>query len=230
MVGKRRHANLEPLMERLGYQFQDLALLRQALTHRSVAEKNNERLEFLGDSILNFVVAKALYLRAQHAPEGALTRFRAFLVNGDTLALLARELNIGDYLRLGSGELKSGGADRDSILADAVEAIIAAIYLDSQTITQCEAVILSWYGERISEVLQKKLEKDPKTKLQEYLQQRGYDVPAYEVTAIEGQAHAQVFTVNCRVDALTMQTIATGTSRRRAEQLAAEYMLRELGQ
>lgn len=227
---KRNALNLEPLMQRLGYAFQDVELLRQALTHRSMAEKNNERLEFLGDSILNFVVAEALYTRASHASEGSLTRFRANLVNGDTLAILARELELGQYLRLGSGELKSGGTDRDSILADAVEAVIAAIYLDSQTILTCKEVIISWYGDRITEVLKKKLEKDPKTKLQEYLQQKGYDVPIYEVIAMTGHAHAQTFSVSCTINALDKQTKATGTSRRRAEQLAAEHMLTELGQ
>lgn len=227
---KRSDLNLEPLMQRLGYVFKNIDLLRQALTHRSMAEKNNERLEFLGDSILNFVVAEALYTRATHASEGALTRFRANLVNGDTLAILARELGLGDYLRLGSGELKSGGSDRDSILADTVEAVIAAMYLDSQTILTCRQVILAWYGDRLTEVLQKKLEKDPKTKLQEYLQQKGHDVPIYEVTAMTGHAHAQTFTVSCTISALAKQTIAMGTSRRRAEQLAAEHMLTELGQ
>lgn len=227
---KRHDSNLTPLMQHLGYAFQDVELLRQALTHRSMAEKNNERLEFLGDSILNFVVADALYARAAHASEGSLTRFRANLVKGDTLAILARELELGHYLRLGSGELKSGGTDRDSILADAVEAVIAAIYIDSQSIETCKQVIMHWYGERVTEVLKKKLEKDPKTKLQEYLQQKGHDVPTYEVIAMTGHAHEQMFLVSCTISALGKQTQAKGTSRRRAEQLAAEHMLTELGQ
>ncbi len=227
---KRSQLDLMPFMRQLGYTFSNIELLQQALTHRSMAEKNNERLEFLGDSILNFVIAEALYVRAAHANEGALTRFRANLVNGDTLALIARELDLGDYLRLGSGELKSGGTERDSILADALEAVIAAMYQDCQDLFICRDVILAWYGDKVEAVLHKKLEKDPKTKLQEYLQQKGYALPVYEVITITGQAHAQTFTIRCRIAALDKETIATGTNRRRAEQLAADRMLNDLGQ
>lgn len=229
LMKPRDKLSLDPLMQTLGYTFQDLTLLRLALTHRSVSDDNNERLEFLGDSILNFVIADTLFTQAARAREGSLTRIRASLVKGDTLAVIARELGLGDYLILGTGELKSGGTSRDSILADALEAVIAAVYLDSGSITVCQQHILSWFQTRIPEALAKKVEKDPKTRLQELLQQRGIAVPIYEITAIAGEAHAQTFTVICRVAALEQTTLASGSSRRRAEQMAAELMLTTLG-
>lgn len=199
----------------------------QALTHRSMHSQNNERLEFLGDSIVNFVIAEALFHEQENAKEGELSRLRASLVKGETLAQLAREFNLGDYLLLGSGELKSGGMHRDSILADAMEAIIAAMYCDAG-MELCKEKIKQWFTSRLKNISSLKT-KDPKTRLQEYLQGRGYDLPDYEVLAIEGEAHAQQFTVSCKVDKLKLNTVGKGGSRRKAEQEAAENMLATLG-
>ncbi len=213
----------------LGYEFSQPQLLIAALSHRSVRGNNNERLEFLGDSIVNFIIAEALYSRCPKAREGELSRLRASLVKGDTLATMAREFALGPYLKLGSGELKSGGRERDSILADAVEAIIAAIYLDSNMET-CRKCILGWYAERLDNLSLLSDLKDAKTRLQEYLQARHFDLPQYEVERIDGEAHAQVFHVECRVEKLSQVAQGCGSSRRKAEQTAAEAMLKLLSQ
>jgi len=219
--------NLNTLCRSLGYNFRDLGLLETALTHRSVGSHNNERLEFLGDAVLSFVISAELYRRFDSANEGVLSRLRASLVKGDTLALIAFDLKLGDYLNLGSGELKSGGFRRESILADALEAIFGAVYLDSD-IERARQLILALYEDRIDAVQPAANLKDPKTRLQEFLQARRLSLPTYNVTAMEGEAHEQVFTVTCSVEGLAEPTIAAAASRRKAEQAAAELALRAL--
>lgn len=212
------------LARRIGHDFKDEALFELALTHRSCGKKNNERLEFLGDSILNFVIADDLYQRFPKAKEGELSRLRARMVKGVTLSEVARELGLGDYLRLGSGELKSGGFRRDSILADAVEAIIGAIYLDTDMET-ARGFILSWFDARLAKLDLNESLKDSKTRLQEFLQSRRLALPEYELTQVEGEAHAQTFYIDCRVDGLSDIAKGTGSSRRQAEQEAAKNAL-----
>jgi ribonuclease-3 len=218
--------SLDILVRQLQYEFHDPELLQAALTHRSVRGQNNERLEFLGDSLLNFIVAEALYDHFRYAKEGDLSRLRANLVKGDTLADIAQEFKLGDFLRLGPGELKSGGFSRKSILADALEAIIGAIYLDSN-FEICRTRVLNWFESRIKEI-SLSLEKDPKTRLQEYLQSKHLPLPQYEILAVEGEAHAQVFHIECRVPSLPYVTNSVGSTRRKAEQLAAEKYLQLL--
>lgn len=215
------------LSRRIGYEFRDPALLELALTHRSCGKRNNERLEFLGDSIVNFVIADALYARFPAAREGQLSRLRARLVKGETLAEIARELNLGDYLRLGSGELKSGGFRRDSILADATEAVMGAIYLDSD-LECCRGFILRWFEERLDELDLNESLKDSKTRLQEHLQSRRLALPEYELVAVEGEAHSQTFHIRCHVAGLPGPTEGVGSSRRQAEQESARKALVEL--
>ncbi|WP_033927533.1 ribonuclease III, partial [Vibrio cholerae] len=187
---------MNKLTSKLGYTFKETELLNLALTHRSANGKHNERLEFLGDSILSFVIADELYRRFPKVNEGDMSRMRATLVRGNTLAELGREFDLGDYLKLGPGELKSGGFRRDSILADAVEAIIGAIYLDSDLET-ARSIVLEWYHGRLEEIKPGASQKDPKTRLQEFLQGRRKPLPVYTVTNIKGEAHNQEFTVAC---------------------------------
>ncbi|CAM4425780.1 MAG: Ribonuclease 3 [Legionellaceae bacterium] len=219
------------LSQKLGYYFQQSQLLNYALTHRSVPGNNNERLEFLGDSIVNFVIAKALYELFPTAKEGDLSRIRATLVKGDTLAELAQEFNLGDYLILGSGELKSGGFRRKSILADAMEAIIAAIYLDGG-MDACQKCILRWYDSRLVSVTEfvslKVPLKDPKTRLQELLQKKKLELPIYTITSIKGEQHEQIFHVTCQIEKYNYVTEGIGKSRRDAEQEAAKKYLDHL--
>lgn len=214
-------------MRKLGYEFSDTSLLELALTHRSCGKRNNERLEFLGDSILNFVIAEDLYARFPQAREGELSRLRAGQVKGETLAEIARELGFGDYLRLGSGELKSGGFRRDSILADSVEAVIGAIYLDSDMET-VRGFILHWYSARLEKINLKQSQKDSKTRLQEFLQSRRISLPKYELVKVEGEAHDQTFYILCHVAMLDVPTHGTGSSRRQAEQEAARAAIEQL--
>ncbi|MDH5913758.1 ribonuclease III [Vibrio splendidus] len=218
---------IDKLERKIGYQFNDADLIHLALTHRSAAGKHNERLEFLGDSILSFVIADDLYHRFPKVNEGDMSRMRATLVRGHTLAELGREFELGDYLKLGPGELKSGGFRRDSILADAVEAIIGAIYLDSDT-EVVRRIILSWYQSRLESIQPGVSQKDPKTRLQEFLQGRRNPLPVYTVTNIKGEAHNQEFTVECEVAGVDKPVIGKGTSRRKAEQAAAETALEQL--
>ena len=218
---------LEKLSQKLGYTFKDQSLLEAALSHRSIGNQNYERLEFLGDSILNFVIAAELFFRYPKAKEGELSRLRANLVNGETLAILAREYKIGDYLRLGIGELKSGGFQRQSILADAMEAIIGAIYLDSDVIT-CQRQIQNWFASRLDNITSLSVLKDSKTQLQEYLQAQKLSLPEYKILSIEGEAHAQTFHIECRVTGLDYTTAGIGSSRRKAEQQAAQKLLEYL--
>ncbi|WP_166251542.1 ribonuclease III [Marinobacter salicampi] len=220
--------DLDQLQRRLGYQFREPERLLLALTHRSFGNQNNERLEFLGDSIVNMVIAEYLYGCFEGAREGQLSRLRARMVKGVTLAEIGREFELGQYLRLGSGELKSGGYRRDSILADAVESIIGAIYLDSDFET-CRTQVLRWFDERLQNLNIQDTQKDPKTRLQEYLQSRQFPLPQYDVISVEGEAHAQTFHVSCALSSLDRTTTGVGSSRRIAEQQAARSALKALG-
>lgn len=219
--------SIESLYKKIGYEFKQPELLRQALTHRSAKGAHNERLEFLGDSILGFVIAEALFEKFPNENEGDLTRMRSSLVKGVTLAELGRDFRLGDYLILGLGELKSGGHRRESILEDAVEAIIGAVYLDSNQAI-CKQLILTWFASRLSTIEPGSDQKDPKTRLQEYLQGRKIPLPQYEVIETTGQSHNQQFTVKCTTSALNDAVITKGTSRRKAEQAAAADLLKRL--
>jgi ribonuclease-3 len=208
------------LLDRLGHVFRRPELLQHALTHRSHGATHNERLEFVGDAVLNCVVAAALFERFPAIPEGELTRVRASLVNRDTLARLARGLALGGEIVLGEGEVKSGGDERPSILADALEAIFGAVFVDAG-FDATRAVIERIYAAEFAGLDPATLGKDPKTRLQEWLQARRIAVPEYVVTGADGEAHAQTFTIECRIGALGVATTGTGTSRRTAEQAAA---------
>lgn len=218
---------LDGLQKRIGYQFKQLALLKQALTHRSYASANNERLEFLGDGVLNFIVAHQLYARFKKLSEGDLSRLRAQLVKEATLFEIAQTLKLGELLNLGEGELKSAGWRRPSILSDALEAIIGAIYLDGG-FPSAEAVVLGLYAARLDNIDPTFIEKDAKSKLQEYLQSKKIDLPDYNVASIEGEAHAQTFKVSCEIQKLNITTLGEGTSRRNAEQEAAKLAIEEV--
>jgi ribonuclease-3 len=222
-------ADVDRLARQLGYAFRDADLLEAALTHRSAQSRHNERLEFLGDAVLGLVSAEALWQRFPDATEGQLTRLRAQLVKRETLAAVARDLDLGQYLRLGPGELRSGGHARDSILADALEAVIGAVYLDGGLEAARRAIGLL-LGDRLEAMTPESQPKDAKTRLQEHLQARRLALPAYAVLETRGEDHAQTFTVCCEVAALGLLVTAEGPSRRRAEQAAAEAMLRTMGE
>jgi ribonuclease-3 len=216
---------LDTLCKKIGYTFNNTSLLVDALSHRSFrGNKNNERLEFLGDAILSFVIAAALFRRHPESREGELSRLRASLVRGETLAILSQEFQIGNHLRLGPGEIKSGGSHRTSILADALEAVVGAIYLDGG-MAACEQCILNWYRDRLSNFSELPNLKDSKTRLQEYLQAKQYPLPCYEILSIEGEQHAQIFWVKCSIEGLKQEVVGTGSSRRRAEQDAAQKIM-----
>jgi len=219
----------DALAKKLGLSFSDPGLFRRALTHRSAETENNERLEFLGDSILGFVIAECLYEKFPEADEGVLSRLRATLVNQSSLAALARKLNLGDYLILGSGELKSGGYRRDSILSDALEAIMGALLRD-QGIDVCRRWILTLFAESIKTLSLQDWKKDPKTRLQELMQAKGLELPIYILLSMEGQPHDQQFRVECRVPLVAEPTQGQGASRKKAEQQAAEKMLAKLSE
>lgn len=212
------------LSQRIHYTFKDADTAKLALTHRSVGSANNERLEFLGDSILNFIIANELFKRFPDAKEGKLSRLRANLVKGETLAEIARDFELGDFLILGSGEMKSGGFKRDSILADTVEALIGAIYLESDMDTVAERVI-TWYQGRLDNLSLDDVVKDPKTRLQEYQQRNKRSLPKYAVVEVEGTSNDPLFTVSCDVAELDERITTQGSSRRNAEQKAAEIAL-----
>lgn len=219
---------MKRLQDRIGYRFSDISLLERAVSHRSVGARNNERLEFLGDAILGFEVADRLYRTADTADEGQLSRMRARLVRRESLAAIGRDLELGEVLRLGAGELRSGGQSRDSILADAVEAIIAAVYLDGG-IDPARQLVRRLLGERLVNPTPDLRRKDPKTRLQEHLQAQGLALPDYEVVSIEGEQHDQTFRVVCRtVTGLAVE--AEGPSRRKAEQAAARAALAQIGE
>ena len=216
------------LREALGYEPRDATLFAAALTHRSAAGPNNERLEFLGDAVLNLVSAELLYRSFPGAAEGDLSRLRARLVSREPLAEVAAGLGLGAVLQLGSGELRSGGFRRQSILADALEAVCGALFLDGGLAAATDA-ISRLLGPRIAALPDPAALKDAKTRLQEYLQARSLTLPRYEVERVEGEAHAQTFRVSCEVAALGRRVHGGGSSRRRAEQEAAARMLREIG-
>ena len=219
---------LELVSQTFDYQFNDDGLLLLALTHRSIGSKNNERLEFLGDSILGMIISEELFKRFPNEKEGVLTRLRSSLVKGETLSEIASELNLGEFIRLGSGELKSGGFRRASTLADVVEAIIGAIYLDSKEeygIKKIEEIILNVFNVRINQCEPAGVLKDPKTRLQEYLQSRNLTLPEYSVVSVSGKEHQQTFKVSCSIKGFHNHVVANGASRRKAEQAAAEKAL-----
>ncbi|MBL7003495.1 MAG: ribonuclease III [Gammaproteobacteria bacterium] len=208
--------------------FNDDALLDQALTHRSVHKsKNNERLEFLGDSVLSIVISEFIFNELASATEGELSRVRSSLVKEEALAKVARDIDLGQYIHLGAGELKSGGFRRDSILSDALEAVIGAVYLD-QGFDKARSVILFLYQEYLVKLPSPTSLKDPKTRLQEYLQGKKIDLPIYHVIDSSGKSHNQVFSVSCSINALKLSSVGTGTSRKKAEQMAASQLFHEL--
>lgn len=217
---------LKRLERKLCYRFIDDDLLKRAITHRSAGSRHNERLEFLGDSILSLVIAEALFHRFPDVSEGDMSRMRATLVREKTLAELAREFELGDYLILGPGELKSGGFRRESILADTVEAIIGAIYLDAG-MEAIRPLLLQWYAERLDGIRPGADQKDPKTRLQELLQGRRKPLPSYVVIKVKGEAHNQEFTVQCEIEGESAIVVGVGSSRRKAEQAAAEKALEQ---
>ncbi|MFZ9609740.1 MAG: ribonuclease III [Methylococcales bacterium] len=212
------------LCKKLGLNFNNPEIFTMALTHRSAGANNNERLEFLGDSILGFVIAQKLYELFPDASEGILSRLRASLVNQSSLAELARHYQLGDYLLLGSGELKSGGFRRDSILSDALEAIMGALFKD-QGIKACQAWIEFLFAEKLNSLSLENWQKDPKTQLQELMQSKKQILPEYTLLTMSGLAHEQMFKVKCSIPIITDTCVGTGISRKRAEQAAAELML-----
>jgi ribonuclease-3 len=219
--------NQDQLSERLGYRFKNPELLESALTHRSFGRRNNERLEFLGDALLNFVIARELFDRCPELAEGLLSRLRANLVKGDTLAEVAFELDLGHSLRLGAGARKTGGYRRKSILADALEAVLGAVCLDGGTEAGA-AVVQRLFAQRLAHLPTEGNLKDPKTRLQEYLQARGALLPIYQLEAVTGPEHDQRFEVSCRVHDAAAPFRGVGASRRDAEQQAASLALLDL--
>jgi len=217
-------ADLGRLQEVLGYRFSDPELLRMALTHKSFARRNNERLEFIGDAVLGYLVGVMLYRREDTLAEDALSLMRAKLVRGETLAEVANEVGLSAYLRLGSGERKSGGRQRRSILADSFEAVLGAVHEDGG-IEQCRILVQRLFAQRLAELQAEDL-KDPKTRLQEALQARALPLPQYEVETVSGADHQRQYTVVCEVPALMLRCRAQATSRRSAEQAAADLALR----
>lgn len=220
---------LDRLSASLGYAFRQEGLLRQALTHRSYSAQHNERLEFLGDSVLNCIIAKALYDAFPNLPEGTLSRMRANLVKQDTLADIALRLKLGEYMLLGEGELKSGGFRRPSILADTLESIFGAVFLDAG-FEAAQAVVLRQFEAVIANIDPNVSGKDAKTRLQEWLQARKHALPDYQLAATRGEAHDQIFVVACHIPALGITTEGRGRSRRAAEQEAALAVLKQVGE
>lgn len=209
------------LVELLGHDHMGSDCFVQALTHRSAASKHNERMEFLGDSVLGLIITNALYKQLPRASEGYLSRLRASLVNEGTLAEIANELSLGDFLRLGPGELKSGGFRRKSILSDTLEAVIASVYLE-KGMERSHAFVLAIYTNRLDNLPSEDALKDPKSRLQEALQSRGYDIPQYELISTTGDAHRQIFTAQCVISSLDIKTKGVASSRRKAEQQSAQ--------
>ncbi len=220
------NSSLKRLQKSLGYTFKNIALLEQALTHRSLGKNNNERLEFLGDALLETMLSDLLFHLRADANEGDLTRLRSTMVRGATLTILANDLNLKEYMRVGSGELRTGGYQRASTLADAFEAIIAAIYLDCNSFDDTFAIVKKLYTQQLAELPDAQQLKDPKTRLQEFLQSHNKDTPIYTELSISGPDHNKKFEVSCAID--EVQTVATGSSKKKAEQSAAEKMLNTL--
>ncbi len=219
--------SVEHLCRRIKYQFIDDVLLQTALTHRSAGSQNNERLEYLGDAVLGAVIAAELYSHFPHLNEGQLSRLRSSLVKKESLAGVSRELGLGDYLLLGSGELRTGGHSRDSILADALEALFAAVYLDGGY-RSAQEVILLLFNSKIANLSPELEQKDPKSRLQEYLQARHLSLPDYTIVEVTGDPHAQHFIVKCVVPDMPQEAIGHGGSRQKAEQDAAACLLRAI--
>ena len=218
---------MEKLQKNFSYEFKDISLLKQALTHRSVSKNNNERLEFLGDSVLGCVISEELYIRYPLIDEGQLSRLRSHLVRGQTLANLAKTLNISESLTLGQGELKSGGFRRESILADAFEAILGAIFLDSDYLI-VKRIILELFDELLNQAKPEDSLKDFKTQLQELLQKKGYSLPSYELIQTKGKDHNAIFYVSCTVTELNLKSEKNAKSIKRAEQACAQTILEEI--
>ncbi len=223
----RSTSDVDWLAGRLGWRCRDASLLALALTHRSAGGQHNERLEFLGDALLSAVIAEGLYLEFPDAAEGDLSRYRAALVSGEALGAIAESLGLGDRLKLGGGELRSGGYRRHSTLADAFEAVLGAIFLDGG-FEAVRGVLGPLYRERIRDLHLSPVAKDAKTRLQEYLQERALPLPHYTVESITGEPHEQTFTVRCAIDGEARTAEGIGSSRRRAEQMAAEDLLAQL--
>lgn len=217
----------DTLEKKLNYHFKDSALLQTALTHRSKGADHNERFEFLGDAVVNFVIGEALFQQFSGATEGELSRWRATLVNRETLAYLAKHFHLGQHILLGVGEVKSGGHERESILSCAMEAVIGAIYLDSG-FEKTKDCVLDWYDPLLKSLKSAASHKDPKTVLQEYVQSLRLGLPIYKVEHVEGEAHRQHFTVSCHIEGLDVKAMGAGTSRRRAEQEAAKVLLKKV--
>ena len=215
------------IRDALGYEFRNEELLGRALTHRSFSRDHNERLEFLGDALLGMLIADALFVRFPQAAESDLTRLRSSLVNKDTLAHLARQLDLGMHIRFGMGEHKSGGWRKKSLLSNTLEALIGAVYLDSD-LEGCRMFILSLYASLLDKLTAENIPKDPKSELQEYLQARKKSLPVYQVVAEEGKAHNKLFTVECCVDGVAGPVVAQGRNKRDAEQLAAKMALQTI--
>lgn len=219
---------MDRLCARLAYDFRDLDLLKRSLRHCSAGKDNNERLEFLGDSVLGLIIAEVLYNTFPLATEGELSRLRANLVQQSTLAEIARELDLGLYLILGAGEIKSGGANRESILADALEALICALYLDGGMET-CKAIVRQWFAPRLCSIEEIQPAKDAKTRLQEFLQARKLPLPVYAIEEVKGKDHQQKFLISCTVVLLKEPEMGAGNSRKEAEQKAATAVLNKIG-
>ena len=221
------NASLKSLQQKLGYVFTRPNLLQQALTHRSAKLEHNERLEFLGDSVLELVIAEHLYQRFPQLNEGQLSRMRSAMVRGETLSSLAQHYAVGEHLILGKGEKKEGGKHRDSTLANAFEAIIGAVFLDAG-FEKTQTVVLQWFQPIIDDLEPEATHKDPKSRLQEWLQARDLPLPKYEISHIAGRSHQQIFTVSCIVDGLQTPITHKASNRRKAEQACAEQALAQL--
>jgi ribonuclease-3 len=220
-------SNAKQLQDRLQYQFSDPQLLTLALSHRSCGSNNNERLEFLGDAVLGMAISSFLFQRFPEAREGDLSRIRSQIVRAESLAEIARKLDLGPELLLGPGEMKSGGHRRDSILGDTVEALLGAVFLD-QGLVAVEACVQNWFGASLNTLTLDTPVKDAKTALQEWLQARGKPLPEYRVVKTEGEDHSRLFTMSCKIDAVGETAEATASSRRKAEQLVAEKLVKTL--
>ncbi|XKM12606.1 ribonuclease III [Orbaceae bacterium ac157xtp] len=225
---KHSKQQLTQLQKLLGYQFKSIPLLTKALTHRSADKNHNERLEYLGDSILSFIIAEALFNQFPQVDEGDLSQMRSTLVCGEMLAVIGQEFDLGNCMILGPGELKSGGFRRESIISDAVEAIIGAIYLDSD-INTVKTLVLNWYKTRLAQIQPGIKQKDPKTRLQEYLQGMHQARPVYLITEVTGNDHEQEFVIRCKLENDNNLYIGRGTNRRKAEQAAALEAINNLG-
>ncbi|WDI78873.1 ribonuclease III [Candidatus Purcelliella pentastirinorum] len=218
---------LTSLQKKIGYTFSNQKILKQTLTHRSANKQHNERMEFLGDAILNYVISSTLYKNFPTIREGNMSRIRSNLVNGNTLTIIAKEFTLGQYLNLGPGEIKNKGFKKKSILANSIEALIGGIFLDSNIIT-IEKIILKWYKKKLQNIYPNKIFKDPKTRLQEYLQKMNLPLPSYSLIKMEGITHEQKFTIQCKINNKTDLILGIGLSKKKAEQEAAKQALIKL--